>query len=29
MNWFFPSHTNYQHGLQQNPEMGYRSIDTS
>ena len=29
MNWFFPSHTNYQHGLHQNPEMGYRCIDTS
>jgi hypothetical protein len=29
MNWFFPSHTNYRHGLHQNSEMGYRCIDTS
>ena len=29
MNWFFPSHTNYQHGLHRNPEVGYRCIDTS
>jgi hypothetical protein len=29
MNWFFPSRINYQHGLHQNPEMGYRCIDTS
>jgi hypothetical protein len=29
MNWFFPSHTKYQHGLHQTPEMGYRCIDTS
>jgi len=29
MNWLFPSLTNYQHGLHQNPEMGYRCIDTS
>ena len=29
MNWFFPSRTNYQHGLHQNPKMGYQCIDTS
>jgi hypothetical protein len=28
MNWLFPSHTNYQHGLHQKPEKGYRCIDT-
>jgi hypothetical protein len=29
MNWFSPSLTNYQHGLHQILEMGYRCIDTS